>query len=231
MEKINMFIEMAYPLSPEIPVFPGLPLDEFIPNTRMKKGDPSNTTVVKHFLHNGTHVDAPFHFYDKGLTIDQVPVEKFCYSKPLMIQKKLSSGGLILVDDLMTAGKTLFEADILLLMTTYYKFRNEKSIYEGDFPALSREAAEFIRAELLNLKAVAIDTLSIESCVMGPKLNFIVHKTLLDGDLFSTRSLLIYEDVNMGAILNQKIERIYAFPIRFVGLDGSPASMVAEVKS
>jgi kynurenine formamidase len=226
-----MFIEMAYPLSPEIPVFPGLPLDEFVPHTRMKKGDPSNTTVVKHFLHNGTHVDAPFHFYDKGLTIDQVPVEKFYYSKPLMIQKKLSSGGLILVDDLMASGAALFEADILLFVTSYYEFRTDKSVYEGDFPSLSREAAEFIRTELLNVKAVAIDTLSIESCVLGPKLDFIVHKTLLDGDLFSTRPLLIYEDVNMGAVLNQKIERIYAFPIRFVGLDGSPASMVAEVKS
>jgi len=225
-----MFIEMAYPLSPEIPVFPGLPLDEFVPHTRMKKGDPSNTTVVKHFLHNGTHVDAPFHFYDKGLTIDQVPIDKFCYSNPLTIQKKLSSGGLILVDDLMAAGKALFEADILLFITTYYEFRSEKSIYEGDFPSLSREAAEFIRTELLNVKAVAIDTLSIESCVQGPKLDFIVHKSLLAGDLYATRPLLIYEDVNMGVILNRKIERIFAFPIRFVGLDGSPVSIVAEVK-
>jgi len=72
--------------------------------------------------------------------------------------------------------------------------------------------------------------LSIESCVQGPKLDFIVHKSLLAGDLYATRPLLIYEDVNMGVILNRKIERIFAFPIRFVGLDGSPVSMVAEVK-
>jgi arylformamidase len=226
-----MFIEMAYPLSPDIPVFPGLPLDEFIPHTRMSKGDESNTTMVRHFLHNGTHVDAPFHFYDKGLTIDQVPVEKFFYAKPLVVQKKLSSAGLIQVDDLKAAGKALFNADILLFITGYYALRTDKSIYAGDFPSLSREAAEYIRTELLHVKAVAIDTLSIESCVLGPEKDFAVHKTLLDGDLYPTRPLLIFEDVNMGAIANHKIERIYAFPIRFVGLDGSPASMVAEVRS
>jgi arylformamidase len=221
---------MSYPLSPSIPVFPGLPLDEFIPHTRMKNGDPSNTTVVKHFLHNGTHVDAPFHFFDRGQTIDLVPVENFYYSKPLIIHKTLSSGGLILAEDLQKSGPALFESDILLLCTDYYKVRTEKSIYEGDFPSLSREAAEFIRTKLLNIKAVAIDTLSIESCIQGPKKDFVVHKTLLDGDLYSTRPLLIFEDVNIGTALNRKIDRIFAFPIRFVGLDGSPVSMIAEAK-
>jgi kynurenine formamidase len=225
-----MFVEMAYPLSPDIPVFPGLPLDEFKPNTRIKNGDESNTTLVSHFLHNGTHVDAPFHFYDKGFTIDQIPIENFCYSKPLLIQKKLAAKGLIMVEDLKTAGAALFNADILLFCTGFYKFRTDKAIYAGDFPSLSKEAAEFIRNQVLNIKAVAIDTLSIESCILGPKYHFIVHRSLLDGDLYPTRPLLIYEDVNMGAILNRKIERIYSFPIRFVGLDGSPASMVAEVK-
>jgi arylformamidase len=225
-----MFVEMSYPLSPTIPVFPGLPLDEFKPHTRMKNGDESNTTLVSHFLHNGTHVDAPFHFYNKGLTIDQVPIENFCYSKPLIIQKKLSVGGLIVVDDLKALGAALYEADILLFCTGYYEFRTDKSIYTNDFPSLSREAAEFIRNQLLNVKAVAIDTLSIESCIQGPKLKFIVHRSLLDGELYCTRPILIYEDVNIGVILKRKIDRIFSFPIRFVGLDGSPISMVAEVK-
>lgn len=225
-----MFVEMAYPLSPNIPVFPGLPHDEFKPHTRMKNGDESNTTMVNHFLHNGTHVDAPFHFYDKGISIDQVSIEDFCYSKPLIIQKKLSKGGLITAEDLKSAGAALYEADILLLCTGYYGLRSDQTAYADDFPALSKEAAKLIRVELLNVKAVAIDTLSIESCIQGPKYDFVVHKTLLDGDLFSTRPLLIYEDVNLGIILNHHIDRIFAFPLRLVGLDASPVSIVAEVK-
>ena len=221
---------MSYPISPLIPIFPGSPLDEFIPHDRMKSGSTCNTTVVHHYTHNATHVDAPFHFYDKGLTIDLVPIEDFCYSNPVIIQKKLSTGEMISVDDVKSAGDVLNAADILLFCTGYYELRADNAEYANDFPSLSKEAAEYIRTQLLNLKAIAIDTLSIESGVLGAKLNNIIHRTLLDGDLYKTRPLLIYEDVNIGVILKKKIERIYAFPLRLVGLDASPVSIVAEIK-
>jgi len=225
-----MLVEMSYPLSPDIPVFPGSPLDEFIPHTRLSRGGESNTTIIKHFLHNGTHVDAPFHFYDKGLTIDLVPIENFYYEKPLIIEKKLSKGGLLQPDDLFAYGQAIHEADILVLSTGFHEIRSDAAVYADDFPSISVATAKLIRTELLNVKAVAIDTLSIESCKLGPQLNFPVHKSLLDSDLYSIRSILIFEDVNMKPVLGKQIHRIYAFPLRLVGLDGSPVTIVAEVK-
>jgi arylformamidase len=224
-----MFVEMAYPLSPEIPVFPVLPHDEFIPLSRMNRGGEANNTAVKHPLHNGTHVDAPYHFYDAGRTIDQIPITEFVFSKPLIVRKDLRKGGLLQPEDIEAAGPMLRSADILLLCTGYHAFRADKSAYIDDFPALSLEAARLIRTDLLNVKAVAIDTLSIESCTRGPKSGFVVHKTLLDGEMYQTRPLLIFEDVNMGPILEKSISRIYAFPLRLVGLDASPVNMIAEV--
>jgi len=224
-----MFIEMAYSLSPDVPVFPGSPQDEFVPHTRMSEGGDSNTTVVNHFLHNGTHVDAPFHFYDKGKTIDRIPIEDFCYSKPLLVKKMLAKGGLLQPEDIKACGSYLHEADILLLCTGYYTLRLDCDVYMDDFPSLSVEAAKLIRTELLNIKAVAIDTLSIESCRLGPQQNFSVHKTMLSSEKYHTRPILIFEDVNMGPILTQQIKRIYAFPLRLAGLDASPVSIVAEV--
>lgn len=224
-----MFIELAYPITPGMPMYPGSPEEEFIPNSRIGQGDAANTTVVKHYLHNGTHVDAPFHFYDKGNTIDLVPLENFTYTNPVVVQKKLGKGGLFQPDDLKKAGSALFAADILFLCSGYYSLRYDAVAYSDNFPALSLEAARMLRSELPLLKAVAIDTLSIESCVDGPEQNFPVHKTLLDGDLYPERPLLIYEDVNVVPILDRPIQRIFAFPLRLVGLDGSPVNMVAEV--
>lgn len=224
-----MFVEMSYPLSPDDPIFPGLPHDEFIPHTRMSEGGKSNTTMVKHFLHNGTHVDAPFHFCNQGKTIDQIPIEDFCYTRPLVVQKMLPKGGFFQPEDMEACGASLYEADILLLCTGYHALRYDHDVYMDDFPALSVEAARLIRAELLNLKAVAIDTLSIESCRLGPQKNFTVHKTLLDSNIYSTRPVLVFEDVNIGTILTRQIKRIYAFPLRLTGLDASPVSIVAEV--
>jgi kynurenine formamidase len=223
-----MFVELAYPISPGMPMYPGSPEEEFIPNTRMGQGDPANTTVVKHYLHNGTHVDAPFHFYDKGITIDQVPLVNFVYSNPVVVQKKLGKGKTFQVDDLKAAGPALFAADLLILCSGYHTLRHDAAVYSDDFPALSVEAARMLRAELPLLKAVAIDTLSIESAVDGPRQDFPVHKTLLDGDLYPERPLLIYEDVNVAPILGRSIQRVYAFPLRLAGLDGSPVNIVAE---
>lgn len=224
-----MYIELSYHLEEDMPIYPGSPIEEIIPITRMKQGDPSNTTIFKHFLHNGTHVDAPFHFYDKGKTIEQIPIENFIYNNPLIIKKELKKSELLKLEDLRQFEPAIFHADILFFYTGYGKKRNEPDLYTDDFPAISEEVAKFIRTELLNVKAVAIDVLSIESAIIGPKTDFKVHKTLLDGALYHTRPVLIFEDVNIGLILDKDIKKIYAFPLRLTGLDGSPVNIVAEL--
>ena len=226
-----MYLELSYPINQEMPIYPESPKYEIIPIRRMSENDHANTTVVKIYTHGGTHVDAPFHFDDKGNTIDQVPINDFVYEHPLVITKQLKKSQFFEVEDLKKFNQELFISDIIFFGTGYYKLRNKPEIYEDDFPSISENTAKFIRTELLNVKAVAIDTSSIESPTMAPKTNRIVHKTLLDGALYKTRPLLIYEEVNIGKILDKRIRRIYAFPLRLTGLDASPVNMVAEIWS
>ena len=223
-----MLIELSYKLHEEIPTYPGLPREKFDPHSRMANGDQANTTLITHFLHNGTHVDAPFHFYDSGATIDQIPIEDFVFERPLVIQKPLKKSELIQLEDLTSCGDEIKKADILFFYTGYCDLRDDGKVYTDDFPAVSEGAARYIRTELLNVRAVAIDTLSVESATLAPQNDFMVHKTFLDGGLFETRPLLLYEDVNVGKIVNEKVKRIYAFPLRLKGLDASPVTIVAE---
>lgn len=220
---------MSYPISPDMPVFPGSPNEEFIPYMRLSEGAICNSTNIHHFLHSGTHVDVPFHFDSNGKTVEEVDLEDFYYTKPLIIQKNLSKGGLIQPEDIKTYGSSLYEADILLMVTGYYALRNNQDVYMDDFPTLSAEAAKLIREDLVNVKAIAIDSLSVEGDILGPKQNHIVHKTLLAGDIYKNRPLLVFEDVNIGAVLGKKIIRIFAFPIRLAGLEAAPVSIIAEV--
>ncbi|MBW2059610.1 MAG: cyclase family protein [Deltaproteobacteria bacterium] len=224
-----MFIELSYEIGPDIPVYPGSPRDEFIPVSRMKEGDVCNATVLKHYLHNGTHVDAPFHFGRDSRTIDQISIDDFVYYQPLVIGKRLHRSELVEPADLLSYGDSLYSADILLIFTGFSQFRNDTAVFADDFPAISRESAELIRKSLLNVKAVAIDTLSIESPTLGPESDFEVHRTLLDERLYDTRPLLVYEDVNIARVVDKKIRMICAFPLRLKGLDASPVSMVAEI--
>ena len=58
-------------------VFPGDPQPEKIVQMRITDGDICNLSSLHMCAHNGTHVDAPFHFYADGKTIDEVSLEKF----------------------------------------------------------------------------------------------------------------------------------------------------------
>lgn len=58
-------------------VYPGDPQPERFVTLSIKNGDVCNLTAFKMCAHNGTHVDAPFHFYADGNTIDQVDLDRF----------------------------------------------------------------------------------------------------------------------------------------------------------
>ena len=58
-------------------VYPGDPSPEKTALMKIENGDVCNLTEFKMCAHNGTHVDAPFHFIDGEETIDQVPLDKF----------------------------------------------------------------------------------------------------------------------------------------------------------
>ena len=58
-------------------VYPGDPSPEKEIKLSISDGAVCNLTAFKMCAHNGTHVDAPYHFINDGKTIDQVDMERF----------------------------------------------------------------------------------------------------------------------------------------------------------
>jgi arylformamidase len=58
-------------------VFPGDPAPKNTQLLSVTKGDVCNLTQLSMCAHNGTHVDAPFHFLNDGKTIDQLGLVPF----------------------------------------------------------------------------------------------------------------------------------------------------------
>ena len=58
-------------------VYPGDPTPEKTDFMKINDGAPCNVTVLKMCAHNGTHVDAPYHFINEGNTIDQIGLKHF----------------------------------------------------------------------------------------------------------------------------------------------------------
>lgn len=69
-----------YDISQEVfncTVFPGDPQPKREVMMKIADGEICNLTALSMCAHNGTHVDAPYHFLDDGKTIDQVDMERF----------------------------------------------------------------------------------------------------------------------------------------------------------
>ncbi len=57
-------------------VYPGDAAPRRIEELRMSQGSVYNLTSFSMNAHNGTHLDAPFHFYQDGKTVEQLSLEK-----------------------------------------------------------------------------------------------------------------------------------------------------------
>jgi arylformamidase len=69
-----------YDISQEVfgcAVYPGDPAPERQRLMKISGGEVCNLTAISMCAHNGTHVDAPYHFINEGKTIDQVDLAKF----------------------------------------------------------------------------------------------------------------------------------------------------------
>lgn len=69
-----------YDISQEVfscTVFPGDPQPQWERMMQMSEGSLYNLTSLSMCAHNGTHVDAPYHFINDGKTIDQVALKRF----------------------------------------------------------------------------------------------------------------------------------------------------------
>ena len=69
-----------YDISQEVfgcQVYPGDPAPERRVLSSMEKGDLYNLTAFQMCAHNGTHVDAPFHFFKGGKTVDAIDLDAF----------------------------------------------------------------------------------------------------------------------------------------------------------
>ena len=74
-----------YDISQEVfscQIYPGDPKPEKQTLCATEKGDLYNLTAFSMCAHNGTHIDAPFHFLSKGKTVEQMDLHTFvgdCY--------------------------------------------------------------------------------------------------------------------------------------------------------
>lgn len=220
---------ISYPISKESPGWPGNPTYTIDQVTDINAGDSANTFMLHLFNHFGSHMDAPKHFYDEGLSIKDFPIDSFIYEKPLLLDIPKMAGEKIFEEDLIPYAEALEECDLLMIRTGFSKTRKKNpTIYKENGPAVSSEAAKYLVENFGGkMKAVALDFISLAS-----------YSDSVDGDLahqymcgkFHTKSIFIIEDINLEELDRNKIQGAAAIPLYLDGVDSSPVTMWVEMK-
>jgi arylformamidase len=201
-------IDVTVPLDTSLPVYPGnLPLTvEAV--KRLNRGDSSNLSALHLSAHAGTHVDAPYHFFDEAPGPEALPLELLIGRvRVIEIPARRSIG----VDDL--AGTDLSE-DIRLLIKTHNSRLWGSAEFHTDYVGLTESAARHLVER--GVKVLGVDYLSVEEY---KKPGAPAHRVLLGG------GTIVIEGLNLRDVEPGTYE-MYCLPLRLVGIDGAPARVV-----
>jgi len=225
---ITMYKFISYPLKQDDPVWPGCSPVAITPGASISKGDVYNAYNFEMNNHIGTHYDAPIHFVANGVPITKLPIDRFIFERPLLLDIKKESMEKVTAEELAAFSKEIAGCDLLMVRTGFSKYRvSDKDAYVHRGPAFSSGAAKYLLDNFPNLKALALDTISLAS-----------YSDLDDGvpahhymlGAHHDRFVCIIEDVDMRDLTPGKIARVFAMPLLIEGLDSGPVTMVAELK-
>lgn len=190
-----------YDISQEVfscEVYPGDAAPQKVEVMRMERGDLYNLTEFSMCAHNGTHVDAPFHFLKDGKTIEKLALEKmigFAYVAEFQ--------GILSAEDAKAILAKAKEAN---------KESMKRILLKGE-AIVSNEAAEVFAVAGINL-------LGVESQSVGPEdAPMAVHKMLLGAEV------VLLEGIRLQNV-SEGIYFLNAAPLSLAGADGAPCRAV-----
>jgi len=172
-----------------------------------------NITQIIMSSHQGTHLDAPFHFIDKGKTVDKIALDK-CVGDAVVINlSKKKAKDAIKVKDLKPYENKIIKGAKILLRTDWYKIYPKKEFF-SDQPLITLELARWLAKKEIGL-------LGLETPGVHPKDYEIVHKALLKKEIVIVEGL-----AHLNELTKEKVFFV-AVPLKIKGRDGSPVRAFA----
>lgn len=206
----DRFIDISLPVFPASIVWPGAPKTEFSYRRSIKRGDRSNNSNLFMNCHTGTHVDAPLHFIDRGLSVDQLSLEDLVGDVDVLDLSLVPSLSVDNLEKVWPKG----DAKRVLFKTTNSKLWGEEHCeFVENFHALSEESAQWLVDKKVRL--IGIDYLSIQRFRDLTR----VHQILLEA------SIVLLEGLNLLEVPGGRYELI-CLPLKLSGLEAAPARAI-----
>jgi len=180
-----------------------------------------NTHKLVLGTHTGTHMDAPRHLIEGGQTIDQIDPALFVQKALLMKFDNKGAGDFIDHDELAHYDSLLSGVSAVVIRTGWSKWWMTDKYYK-QWPYLSEKAAQYLVDK--GIKVIGMDMPSPDSADrLTPGSSSPIHCQLMG------QGIILVEYLNNLELINKDIFKLYSFPLKLKGLDGSPARVLAEV--
>ena len=203
--RLDDAIDLSLPIYDGAPSYPSDPVSSVTPFLTIPESV-ANTRTISMGSHQGTHLDAPFHFLADGATIDQIPLEQTTGPAILLDLSGREPRSSLAVEDF--SHLDLRPGDRLVYRLGWDRHFTEPG-YFTDMPRLSVGAARWLAGRRLALVGMDCPTPNPEDMVE-------VHQVLLGAGTVLLESLANLDRLRPGPFW------LSAAPLRVVGSDGAP---------
>lgn len=190
-----------YDISQEVfccEVYPGDTVPEKKVLKSMQQGDVYNLTAFSMCAHNGTHIDAPFHFIKDGKTVDEIGLDAF-----VGMTYVTERHGIITEND---------ATEIIEKAKEQNPEAAKRILIKGNVEVSIEAAKTFAASDVL--------LLGNEPQTIGPqKAPMAVHLALLGANV------VLLEGIRLGDVC-EGVYLLNAAPLNLAGSDGSPCRAI-----
>jgi kynurenine formamidase len=216
--RIIRLVDLSVPVGPGTVVYPGDPAPELRVHSTVER-DGFNLLDVHLGSQSGTHVDAPYHFEDDALRIDEVPLERFLGPAVVVDATDVGPRGRVTWDHVAPVADRLGEGVVVLLHTGWAQHYGTPAYFDNPF--LDADACRRILAT--GVRTICIDAINLDETPDDdhPGEGFPVHHLIAQVGGVIGENFRRFEDVDWADPF------VMCLPIALEAADGAPVRAVA----
>jgi arylformamidase len=219
MKKNAEWIDITLPLSNDLPRLPSAAGAGPVKDANIyrffdvERGDKVTMSRIEINSHDGTHIDAPLHFFYGGSTIDQMPLDTGVGPARVIEIKDSES-----IKTAELEPYNIQTGERLLFKTSNSSMVYKQQEFTGDYIYFSTEAAQYLAVK--KVRIVGLDYLTVGK-VKPPSNIKEVHETFLGAKVY------VLEGLNLAGVKAGECELI-CLPLRLKAGDAAPVRAIVR---
>lgn len=206
------WIDLSLPLSNSLVRWPGDPEIALTKITSLKEGDTVNLSSLSMGVHSGTHVDAPLHYLEGGVSVELLDLETLIGPAWVAHFPQASEIG---VEELASTAIPQGAERILIRTRNSESWTRPSAPFQEDFVAITETGAR--RLVESGVRLVGVDYLSVAPWEAAEA----THRILLSA------GVIIVEGLDLSGVADGEYDFI-CLPLRLMGAEAAPARAVVR---